>query len=231
MQDKAIEELGFDLPDPSKPKGRFNNRKMTFDAECRRIFIGIAKSHGLDIDMEPIYGGKSYLEKADYIAQKLHEENEKLTEENVQLCNENNDLVMKISDVEQLLDDVAADAFEKACDVVTEAVREETQKADIKLIDDYEKTVLQGDNSPTIKSIARKIFAGIRNLFAKAAEKMLGAIKRTLADPAVKEKNIAIIKEKARGSVLDKLAKAQIEVDLEKRTRQSGTHSKGKGAR
>ena len=231
MQDKALEELGFDLPDPTKPKGRYNNRKMSFDATCRQMFIKIAMRHGLDIDMEPVYGGRSYLEKADYIALKLHDENKKLTETNAQLRNENDDLVMKISDVEQLLDDVAAVAYEKACDVVTDAVREETQKADIKLIDYYEKTVLQGDNSPTVKSIAKKIFAGIRNLFAKAAEKMLGVIKRTLADPAIKEKNIATIREKARGSVLEKLAEAKNEVDLESRTRQPDSHSKGKGAR
>ena len=28
MQDKALEELGFELPAPTKEKGRFNNRKM-----------------------------------------------------------------------------------------------------------------------------------------------------------------------------------------------------------
>ena len=231
MQDKALEALGFGLPKPDKPKGKYNNRKMTFDAECRRMFIDIARRHGLDIEVEPIYGGRSYLEKADYIVMKLHEENKKLTEENTQLRDENNDLVMKISDVEQLLDDVAADAYGKACDVVAEAVREETQKADIKLIDDYEKTVLQADNSPTVRSIAKKIFAGIRNLFAKAAEKMLGTIKRTLADPGVKAKSIDAIKEKAHGSILEKLAKAKIEVDLENRAHQPGPHSKGKGAR
>ena len=81
MQDKALEELGFELPDPTKEKGRFNNRKMSFDAECRRMFLEICKKHGLDIDMEPVYGGKSYLEKADFIVQKLRDENERLAKE------------------------------------------------------------------------------------------------------------------------------------------------------
>ena len=37
QQEKALEELGFELPDPSKPKGKHNNRKQTFDAVCRTL--------------------------------------------------------------------------------------------------------------------------------------------------------------------------------------------------
>ena len=32
QQEKALEALGFDLPDPGKPLSRRNNRKITFDA-------------------------------------------------------------------------------------------------------------------------------------------------------------------------------------------------------
>lgn len=47
---------------------------MTFDAECRKIFIRICKSHGLDIEEEAIYGGQEYLEKNDYILKKQKKE-------------------------------------------------------------------------------------------------------------------------------------------------------------
>ena len=30
-QEKALREAGIELPDPSKPEGRYNNRKITFD--------------------------------------------------------------------------------------------------------------------------------------------------------------------------------------------------------
>lgn len=40
QQDKALEELGFELPDPAKKKGKYNNRKMNFDAECRKFVFG-----------------------------------------------------------------------------------------------------------------------------------------------------------------------------------------------
>lgn len=213
MQDKALEELGFELPDPTKEKGRFNNRKMSFDAECRRMFLEIRKKHGLDVDMEPVYGGKSYLEKADFIVQKLRDENKRLEQENADLRVEKSELVVKISDVEKLLDDVSHDAYEKACDVVTEAVRHETQKEDAKLIDAYERRILGSDNTPAVKSIAKQIFTGIRDFFKRAKEKMLASIKSTLSDPVIKERNVSEIKEKARSSILDKLAKAKEEVN------------------
>ena len=213
MQDKALEELGFELPDPTKEKGRFNNRKMSFDAECRKMFLDICKKHGLEIDMEPVYGGKSYLEKADYIVQKLRDENAKLTKENAELKTENSELVLKISDVEKFIDDVSNDAFEKAIDVLPGSVIDETHKETIKLIDDFEERIHNSKNSPTVKSIAHKIITEIKGLLMRVKEKMLASIKRKLSDPEIREKNVTEIKEKVRDSVLAKLAKAKEEVN------------------
>jgi len=40
---KSLEQAGVELPDPSKPEGQFNNRKMTFDAECREKWLDIVE--------------------------------------------------------------------------------------------------------------------------------------------------------------------------------------------
>ena len=40
QQEKALEALGFELPEPEKPVGRKNNRKMTFDSACRVLLFG-----------------------------------------------------------------------------------------------------------------------------------------------------------------------------------------------
>lgn len=40
---KSLEAAGVELPDPSKPEGQFNNRKMTFDAECREKWLDIVE--------------------------------------------------------------------------------------------------------------------------------------------------------------------------------------------
>ena len=46
QQEKALEALGFELPDPDKPLSRRNNRKITFDAACRKMLFEIAKGMG-----------------------------------------------------------------------------------------------------------------------------------------------------------------------------------------
>ena len=52
QQEKALEALGFELPDPDKPLSRSNNRKITFDAACRKMLFEIAKRHGLELEEE-----------------------------------------------------------------------------------------------------------------------------------------------------------------------------------
>ena len=56
QQEKALEALGFELPNPDKPLSRRNNRKITFDAACRKMLFEIAKRHGLELEEEAEYG-------------------------------------------------------------------------------------------------------------------------------------------------------------------------------
>ena len=53
-QEKALEAAGVPLPHPDKTPGRFNNRKMTFDAEMRIVWQNICKEHGLEIETIPL---------------------------------------------------------------------------------------------------------------------------------------------------------------------------------
>ena len=73
-QETALEELGFELPNPEKRRSKTNNRKVVFDSACRTMFLDICKRHGLELDEEPSYGGRKYLEKQDYIRMKQKEE-------------------------------------------------------------------------------------------------------------------------------------------------------------
>ena len=74
QQEKALEALGFDLPDPAKPLSRRNNRKITFDAACRKMLFEIAKRHGLELEEEAECGNRKYLEKQDFILAKQKEQ-------------------------------------------------------------------------------------------------------------------------------------------------------------
>ena len=73
-QEAALKELGFELPQPDKPRSKSNNRKIVFDSVCRAMYLDICKRHGLELDKEPSYGGRKYLEKQDYIRMKQKEE-------------------------------------------------------------------------------------------------------------------------------------------------------------
>lgn len=53
-QEKALEAAGVPLPHPDKAPGRFNNRKMTFDAEMRTVWQNICKENGLEIETIPL---------------------------------------------------------------------------------------------------------------------------------------------------------------------------------
>lgn len=65
-QAKALEQLGIELPDPTKAVGRNNNRKMTLDKNLRKEWQEIAKSYGFDIETEPRVGVR-HKEKEDFI--------------------------------------------------------------------------------------------------------------------------------------------------------------------
>lgn len=47
-QNKSLEQMGVELPNPDRPRGRFNNRKQTFSRMCREHLLQICREHGLD---------------------------------------------------------------------------------------------------------------------------------------------------------------------------------------
>lgn len=132
QQEKALEALGFDLPNPDKPLSRRNNRKITFDAACRKMLFEIAKRHGLDLEEEAEYGNRKYLEKQDFI---LAKQKEQLAAQQSKL----DELTLKVNDMETLIDEVSAVAYDKAVEVVTAVVRTETRKEDMRMIEDTKK--------------------------------------------------------------------------------------------
>ena len=217
QQEKALEELGFELPDPGKKKGKFNNRKMSFDEECRKLFISICQKHGLEIDVEPVYGGVSYLEKQDYI---LMNQQRRIAEKQALL----DGLVMKIEDVNAVVEEAVDLAYEKACEVVTERVKEETVKHDLDVVRDYGEMLQKKPKeklSDSHKVIAAKIVNAIVTKLEKASQALLGNIVAALHEPKAKAKAKEQIKEQARASIREKLQAIQREVREADQNRES----------
>ena len=147
--------------------------------------------------------GKEHLEKNDYILARQHEEIQ---------TNENtiSEQMLRISDVNKLIDDVSNDAYTLACEVVTERVKEETQDADMKILGDVEEKIMRSDNTPQTKKIVKSVFKIIRDRFNKARENLIGTIKeKLLYNKEEKDRNVEVIKERAREGIKEKLARAK----------------------
>lgn len=211
QQEKALEELGFELPDPTKKRSRFNNRKMCFDAECRKLFLDIGQKNGVELEYEPEYGGASYLEKQDYI---IENQQKRIAKMQAAL----DDITLKVLDMENMVEQIADDAYEKACEVVADTVAEHTRTEDIAELRSYKKW-LTSDERKTPKD--KRDFVGkcldnlearFRKMAQAVAKKVLGA----LQSPQIKEQKKEEIKERARVSVRERLAEHQKQVEMEK---------------
>lgn len=72
-QNKSLEQMGIEPPNPNKPIGRYNNRKQTFSRLCREHFTQLCKERGLDIEEEPRERSKSGLALTEYKARQAEE--------------------------------------------------------------------------------------------------------------------------------------------------------------
>ena len=200
QQEKALEALGIPLPDPNKPRGRNNNRKMTFDLICRNLLFDVCRQYGLEIEEAPEYGGKKYLEKQEFIIQA---QKEKIARQE-QMIKEQEE---KIMDNETLIDEVSEIAYDKAVEVVTEKVRAQTQEEDIRLLDQLCNNIVQNpNNSDKAKTITKNVIKLAKEKLRNAANAVIEKVQKTLQEPEVRKANTEQIKKKARTSVLEKLA-------------------------
>ena len=109
-----------------------NKPLMQYAARCS---LTSAAKHGVHLEQEPSYGGRAYLEKQDYI---LMKQKEQLAAQEQKL----EELTLKIEDVETLVEEVSDIAYDKAVEVVTDTVRLETHKEDLRLVKETKNWVL-----------------------------------------------------------------------------------------
>ena len=215
QQEKALEALGFELPDPDKPLSRRNNRKITFDAACRKMLFEIAKRHELELEEEAEYGNRKYLEKQDFI---LAKQKEQLAAQQSKL----DELTLKVNDMETLIDEVSAAAYDKAVEVVTDVVRTETRKEDMRMIEDTKKWVLSPERKApkATREYAAHRLDNVLDKFLKTMQTTAARLQEKLLKPEVRQKGKEQVKEKARDSVLQLLNRLQAEQAQNKPTAQ-----------
>ena len=206
QQEKALEALGFELPDPDKPLSRRNNRKITFDAACRKMLFEIAKRHGLELAEEAEYGNRKYLEKQDFI---LAKQKAQLAAQQSKL----DELTLKVNDMETLIDEVSAAAYDKAVEVVTDVVHTETRKEDMRMIEDSKKWVLSPERKApqATREYAAHRLDTVLDKFLKTMQTTATRLQEKLLKPEARQKGKEQVKEKARDSVLQLLSRLQAE--------------------
>ena len=206
QQEKALEALGFELPDPDKPLSRRNNRKISFDAACRKMLFEIAKRHGLELEEEAEYGNCKYLEKQDFI---LAKQKEQLAAQQNKL----DELTLKVNDMETLIDEVSAAAYDKAVEVVTDVVRTETRKEDMRMIEDTKKWVLSSEREApqATREYAAHRLDTVLDKFLKTMQTTAAHLQEKLLKPEARQKGKEQVKERARDSVLQLLNRLQAE--------------------
>ena len=170
------------------------------------MLFEIAKRHGLDLEEEAEYGNRQYLEKQDYI---LAKQKEQLAARQSKL----DELPLKVSDMETLLENVSAAAYDKAVEVVTDVVRTEIRKEDMRMIEDTKKWVLSPERKApqSTRKYTAKHLDSVLDKFLKTMQTTATRLQEKLLRPEVRQKGKEQVKEKARDSVLQLLNRLQAE--------------------
>ena len=123
--------------------------------------------------------------------------------------------------METLLDDVSDAAYDKAVEVVTDTVRQETHKEDIRLVEESKKWVLSPERKAPKKErdYAAARLDGVITKIKRVMQSALAKIQKTLMQPEVKKAGKEQIKKKAKESIKDMIARAKADADRDNRER------------
>ena len=110
------------------------------------------------------------------------------------------------------------DAYEKACEVITDTVVERTREEDIKEIQNYKKWLSSDERKITKekKDFAVKCLETLETHLKGLAEKICKRILTSLQNPKLKEQKKEEIRENAKISIREKLSRYQKQVAMEK---------------
>ena len=115
--------------------------------------------------------------------------------------------------METLLEDVSAAAYDKAVEVVTDVVRTETRKEDMRMIEDTKKWVLSPERKApqATREYAAHRLDTVLDKFLKTMQTTATRLQEKLLKPETRQKGKEQVKEKARDSVLQLLSRLQAE--------------------
>ena len=238
-QEKTLEVMEILLPKPSEKPGKYNNRKMAFDAICRNLFIDVCKQHDLSIEEEPIYGGQAYREKNDYIIEsqqaEIAEQQQVLSSQLAQQAQNNQLLTQQQAQIERnadLLEDeekfiasIAAQAHDEAVHMTAENVIREVQNETINALSVFKEmnTSPEKKLKPAIRETVIAYLDGAISTIRNRTEKLISRIRKKLFSPELRTENTKKLEKKLAPSIHEQL-RAFRHKQLEMPSRQRKIH-------
>ena len=213
-QEKALEALGIPLPYPDKKPGRQNNRKISFDGICRELLLNICELHGLSVEREAVYGGQANREKNDYIIEAQREKIAELEKLNSQLAADNEaqrrllaqaqaeweEKEEQLADADAALDAVAETAYSEAIKTVALDAIRETQREQLKLLDDQDTRVWSPETRLREKErrLIHDWLVNTADLLKKRTHSILEKVIEKLRNPTIRNIGKERIKAKTK---------------------------------
>ena len=158
------------------------------------------------------------MEKQDYILMKQKEmiavQDQTISAKEAEL----QAITVRIEDTEAFVEEVSEVAYEKAVEVVTDKVVEETHNADFDMIMYHGKKVVNDPAlSPEKKKFANQIFGNLLQTFSGITQAISTKLKQIFREP--ERKNEA--KEPIRRSIRELLARNKVEADAANEARKA----------
>ena len=171
---------------------------------------------------------ESYGRKCEELEQIIENQKKRIAEKQAVL----DEITMRVLDMENFVEQVAEDAYEKACEAVSDTMAEQTRAEDIEELRRYKKW-LTSDERKTPKD--KRDFVGrcldnLENRLRGMAQKVAGKVMETLQNPRIKEQKKSEVKEHARKSVRALLeANRKLVEEQRAKVAETSAHKKARG--
>ena len=106
-QNAALRQMGLEIPNPENPEGRYNNRKQTYSAMCRKRLIELAMERNIPVELTPKPSDEVGLKLLQYklktAEQKLQDAEEKNASLQEELAEKSDELSKMVHTIENPL--------------------------------------------------------------------------------------------------------------------------------
>lgn len=104
-QEQALRRAGVQMP-ASGAESRYNNRKITYDAQVRKLWQSVCRAHGLEIETEPLPSHR-HKTTEDYIDTQIADKVARVTDLDTQIIKQTQQITRTEQELQDLQDNAA----------------------------------------------------------------------------------------------------------------------------